>query len=150
MSTLGSFIWSIADQLRGPYHPNQYGNVMSSPNNGAVGWSTTRRPSRSQPILVPPRVPARTNVAPTMKQEAIVIRVNGDDEAVRVANDTEYGLSSAVFSQNIQRAIHIDEICLDRVFHRAGNRRLRGKMNDAIGGAARLAHCVQIGDALAH
>ena len=26
-----------------------------------------------------------------------VIRVRGDDEAVRVANDTEYGLSSAVF-----------------------------------------------------
>jgi type I restriction enzyme M protein len=28
VSTLGSFIWSIADQLRGPYHPNQYGNVI--------------------------------------------------------------------------------------------------------------------------
>ena len=28
MSTLGSFIWSIADQLRGPYRPNQYGNVI--------------------------------------------------------------------------------------------------------------------------
>ncbi|MFF0165401.1 type I restriction-modification system subunit M [Streptomyces prasinus] len=28
MSTLGNFIWSIADQLRGPYRPNQYGNVI--------------------------------------------------------------------------------------------------------------------------
>ncbi|GAA1214049.1 type I restriction-modification system subunit M [Prauserella alba] len=28
MSNLGSFIWSIADQLRGPYRPNQYGNVI--------------------------------------------------------------------------------------------------------------------------
>lgn len=28
MSSLGSFIWSIADQLRGPYRPNQYGNVI--------------------------------------------------------------------------------------------------------------------------
>ncbi|WP_330288791.1 type I restriction-modification system subunit M [Streptomyces sp. NBC_00576] len=28
MSTLGSFIWSIADQLRGPYRPNQYGTVI--------------------------------------------------------------------------------------------------------------------------
>lgn len=28
MSTLGSFIWTIADQLRGPYRPNQYGNVV--------------------------------------------------------------------------------------------------------------------------
>lgn len=28
MSALGSFIWSIADRLRGPYRPNQYGNVI--------------------------------------------------------------------------------------------------------------------------
>ena len=34
-----------------------------------------------------------------------IIRVRGDDEAIRVANDTEYGLSAAVFSQDIQRAL---------------------------------------------
>jgi acyl-CoA reductase-like NAD-dependent aldehyde dehydrogenase len=34
-----------------------------------------------------------------------VVRVDGDDEAIRVANDSEYGLSSAVFSRNINRAI---------------------------------------------
>lgn len=28
MSSLGSFVWSIADQLRGIYKPNQYGNVI--------------------------------------------------------------------------------------------------------------------------
>ncbi|MFH9265380.1 N-6 DNA methylase [Streptomyces sp. NPDC017546] len=28
MSALGSFIWLIADQLRGPYRPNQYGTVV--------------------------------------------------------------------------------------------------------------------------
>ncbi|MCO7192021.1 class I SAM-dependent DNA methyltransferase [Pseudonocardia sp. McavD-2-B] len=28
MSNLGGFIWSIADKLRGPYRPNQYGNVI--------------------------------------------------------------------------------------------------------------------------
>ncbi|MFC7723603.1 N-6 DNA methylase [Nocardioides sp. GCM10028917] len=28
MSALGTFIWSIADQLRGPYRPNQYGTVI--------------------------------------------------------------------------------------------------------------------------
>jgi len=36
-----------------------------------------------------------------------VIRVNGANEAVRVANDTEYGLSSAVFSQDISRALEV-------------------------------------------
>ncbi|MEL0611886.1 aldehyde dehydrogenase [Marinomonas arenicola] len=35
-----------------------------------------------------------------------IIRVNGDEEALKVANDSEYGLSSAVFSQDINRAIN--------------------------------------------
>jgi acyl-CoA reductase-like NAD-dependent aldehyde dehydrogenase len=34
-----------------------------------------------------------------------VLRVRGDDEAVRVANDTEYGLAAAVFSKDIARAL---------------------------------------------
>lgn len=36
-----------------------------------------------------------------------VIRVSGDEEAIRVANDTEYGLSSAVFTSNIQRGMAV-------------------------------------------
>lgn len=28
MSSLGSFVWSIADQLRGVYKPHQYGDVI--------------------------------------------------------------------------------------------------------------------------
>ncbi|RUM23328.1 aldehyde dehydrogenase [Rhizobium vallis] len=36
-----------------------------------------------------------------------IIRVANEDEAVRVANDTEYGLSSAVFSRDVQRALAI-------------------------------------------
>ncbi len=36
-----------------------------------------------------------------------IIRVDGDDEAVGIANDTEYGLSSAVFSENIPRAMAV-------------------------------------------
>jgi acyl-CoA reductase-like NAD-dependent aldehyde dehydrogenase len=33
-----------------------------------------------------------------------IVRVNGDEEALRAANDTDYGLSAAVFSKDIARA----------------------------------------------
>ncbi len=36
-----------------------------------------------------------------------VIRVSGDEQAIHVANDTEYGLSAAVFSRDIQRALDV-------------------------------------------
>jgi acyl-CoA reductase-like NAD-dependent aldehyde dehydrogenase len=36
-----------------------------------------------------------------------IIRVNGVDEAVSVANDTEYGLSAAIFGQDITRAMAV-------------------------------------------
>ena len=53
------------------------------------------------------------HVNPTMKiysEESFgpsvsVIRVKDDDEAIRVANDTDYGLSAAVFGQNIDRCL---------------------------------------------
>ena len=36
-----------------------------------------------------------------------VIKVKDDDEAIRIANDSEYGLAGGVFSQNINRALNI-------------------------------------------
>jgi acyl-CoA reductase-like NAD-dependent aldehyde dehydrogenase len=36
-----------------------------------------------------------------------IIRTNGEDEAIKAANDGEYGLSSSVFSQDIARALNV-------------------------------------------
>jgi acyl-CoA reductase-like NAD-dependent aldehyde dehydrogenase len=36
-----------------------------------------------------------------------IVRVSGVDEAVRVANDTEYGLSASVFGRDIARALDV-------------------------------------------
>jgi hypothetical protein len=46
-SKLGSFVWGIADPLRGPYKPHQYG--------GAILPMTTLR--RLECEIVPPRLP---------------------------------------------------------------------------------------------
>ena len=38
---------------------------------------------------------------------AAILRVDGVDEAVRVANDTDYALAASVFGRNIQRALDV-------------------------------------------
>jgi vanillin dehydrogenase len=36
-----------------------------------------------------------------------ILRVKGEEEAIRVANDTEYGLTAAVFSHDVARALRV-------------------------------------------
>jgi aldehyde dehydrogenase (NAD+) len=36
-----------------------------------------------------------------------IIKVTGEEEAIRVANDTEYGLSSTVFTRDLERGVRV-------------------------------------------
>ncbi|OLL28195.1 salicylaldehyde dehydrogenase [Burkholderia sp. SRS-W-2-2016] len=61
-----------------------------------------------QPVIV-------DGITPSMKLYAdesfgpvvTVQRVDSDDEAIRVANDSEYGLSAAIFSRDVARALNL-------------------------------------------
>lgn len=46
-----------------------------------------------------------------------IIRTRGDEEAVRVANDTEYGLSAAVFSRDIRRGFAVANSIESGIIH---------------------------------
>jgi acyl-CoA reductase-like NAD-dependent aldehyde dehydrogenase len=63
-------------------------------------------------IMQPTVVDHVTPTMPIYKEESFgnlvtVVRVSSDAEAVNIANDTEYGLSAAVFSRDIARALGI-------------------------------------------
>lgn len=60
--------------------------------------------------VLPPHVLLGTNEVATAAEEvfgpvATIIRAEGEDDALRIANDTTYGLSSAVFTGDVERGI---------------------------------------------
>jgi acyl-CoA reductase-like NAD-dependent aldehyde dehydrogenase len=52
---------------------------------------------------------------------ASVIRASGDDALVDIANDTEYGLAAAVFSQDINRAVKVAQRIQSGIVHINGS-----------------------------
>jgi benzaldehyde dehydrogenase (NAD) len=48
---------------------------------------------------------------------ASIVIVANEDEALRVANDTEYGLSSAVFSRDVSKAMKLAERIQSGICH---------------------------------
>jgi acyl-CoA reductase-like NAD-dependent aldehyde dehydrogenase len=61
-----------------------------------------------QPVIVDGVTPAMKLYADESFGPVVTVqRVDGDEEAIRVANDSEYGLSAAVFSRDVSRALNV-------------------------------------------
>jgi aldehyde dehydrogenase (NAD+) len=67
-------------------------------------------PSGPAARVLPPHVLLATNDVPAAREEvfgpvATIIRADDETDALRIANDTSYGLSSAVFTGDLERGI---------------------------------------------
>lgn len=81
MSSLSNFVWSITDQLRGPYKPHQYGNVI-------LPMTILRR---LDCILEPTRDEVRALAAKTGQEKALDAKVR-QKFGLSFYNTSEYDL----------------------------------------------------------
>jgi aldehyde dehydrogenase (NAD+) len=78
----------------------------------AAGARAVLRGEPSGLVLPPVVLVDVTQDLPSAKEEvfgpvASILRFSDEDEAIRMANDTEYGLSSAVFTRDLQRGLRV-------------------------------------------
>ncbi len=88
--------------------------------------------------VITPHLLLGTNQVATASEEvfgpvATVIRARDEDDAVAIANDTEYGLSSAVFSRDVDRAVRV-ATRIDAGMSHVNDTTINDEPNTAFGG----------------
>lgn len=95
-------------------------------------------PSGPSGLALPPHVLLAGNDAATAREEVFgpvitIIRAAGEDDALRIANDTEYGLSSAVFTNDAQRGVRF-ALSVDAGMTHVNDSPVNDDANTAFGG----------------
>jgi aldehyde dehydrogenase (NAD+) len=88
--------------------------------------------------VLPPHVLLADNCAATAAQEvfgpvATIISARDEDDALRIANDTELGLSSAVFTGDLERGVRFARKILAGMTH-VNDQPVNDQANTAFGG----------------
>lgn len=105
---------SSADTAIGPIiNKSQFDGLLKHIATARANGARQTAGGDPKGLLLPPHVFADVTPRMQVAQDEMfgpvvsIIKVSGEDEAIRVANDTEYGLSSAVFSGNIERGVRV-------------------------------------------
>jgi aldehyde dehydrogenase (NAD+) len=103
-----------ADTVIGPIiNKSQFQGLMKHIENARSGGARQTAGGDPHGLVLPPHVFADVTPHMQIAQDEMfgpivsIIRVTGEEEALRVANDTEYGLSSAVFTRNVERGVQV-------------------------------------------
>lgn len=103
-----------ADTAIGPIiNRSQFQGLIKHIENARSSGARQTAGGEPKGLLLPPHVFADVTPHMPIAQDEMfgpvvsIIKVSGEEEAIRVANDTEYGLSSAVFSGNVERGVRV-------------------------------------------
>jgi aldehyde dehydrogenase (NAD+) len=103
-----------ADTAVGPIiNKSQFEGLIKHIENARSAGARQTAGGDPKGLMLPPHVFADVTPHMQVAQDEMfgpvvsIIKVTGEEEAICVANDTEYGLSSAVFSGNVERGVRV-------------------------------------------